>query len=302
MCLLGSANFTRGAFHTNREACVLFGHSDDQDGSIKASLDDTFKQYWALGKHFSPKELETYRVLHKRSRSKIEPLAGEFEKGKQGRPVLDIPILTMSWSEFFEAVSADPLHSLAARITVLTEARRLFEQYRRFDLMPTDDRQRVAGFRGRSQMDWKWFGSMHGAGYFKNRINANDPNLSLALDAIPPTGDVSKEHYLEFVDTFRAAFPDGRGHGLAPATRLLALKRPDYFVCVASANRVGLGKAFDITLGHHQYERYWTSVIERVLLSTWWNSSRPKNDTEMKVWDGRTAFLDSLYYPPARPS
>jgi hypothetical protein len=137
---------------------------------------------------------------------------------------------------------------------------------------------------------------MFGAGLFKNRVNNNDVNLSLALDAIPPTGEVLQEYYSQFVSYFARAFPTGLGHGLGTATRLLALKRPDYFVCFDSANRAGLCKAFDITLGHHDYERYWASIVERVVLSTWWNSPRPKNVKEMKVWDGRVAFLDSFYY------
>jgi hypothetical protein len=76
------------------------------------------------------------------------------------------------------------------------------------------------------------------------------------------------------------------------------LKRPDYFVCFDSANRDGLCKAFNIALSRHDYERYWSSIVERILIARWWDSTRPTAEQEMKVWDGRAAFLDSLYYVP----
>lgn len=137
---------------------------------------------------------------------------------------------------------------------------------------------------------------MFGAGVFKQIVNANSTGLSRALDAIPPKGEVRKEHYLDFVKAYVAAFPQRRRHGLATATRLLTMKRPDYFVCYDSANREGLRDAFGVTLKGHDYERYWNSIIERILVSEWWRSPRPVGAKAATVWDGRAAFLDSLYY------
>lgn len=140
---------------------------------------------------------------------------------------------------------------------------------------------------------------MFGAGVFKKLINTNSSGLSRALDAIPPIGEVQREHYLQFIAAYVASYPQRKWHGLATATRLLAMKRPDYFVCFDAENRDGLCKAFGIGLGHHDYERYWDSVIERVLVSRWWSSPRPTgNSRGSAIWDGRAAFLDSLYYKP----
>ncbi len=124
----------------------------------------------------------------------------------------------------------------------------------------------------------------------------NSSGLSRALDAIPMRGDVRRDEYLRFVDRYLGAYPEKKWHGLATATRLLAMKRPDYFVCIDSKNRNGLCKAFGIKLGHHDYERYWDSVIERILISDWWLSPCPKSNPQRAIWDGRSAFLDSLYY------
>jgi hypothetical protein len=114
--------------------------------------------------------------------------------------------------------------------------------------------------------------------------DADSRHRSDALDIIPLRGDVRREQFLSYIEGYISAYPGRRRHGLATATRLLAMKRPDYFVCFDGPNRVGLCKAFGIKLGQHDYERYWDSVIERILISDWWRSLRP---VEVKPRRGR---------------
>jgi hypothetical protein len=139
---------------------------------------------------------------------------------------------------------------------------------------------------------------MFAAGVFKKLMNGNSLGLSRALDAIPVRGEVRRDEYFRFINAYMGAYPEGKRHGLATATRLLAMKRPDYFVCFDSENRDGLCEAFSVKLGHHDYERYWDSVIERILISQWWTSPQPSGKRGKAIWDGRAAFLDSLYYKP----
>ena len=84
---------------------------------------------------------------------------------------------------------------------------------------------------------------------------------------------------------------------LATATRLLAMKRPDYFVCVDSKNRKGLCHAFlvptSVTL-----DDYWESFCMRIQQAAWWLVPEPKGTLERSVWRGRAAFLDALFYEP----
>jgi len=141
---------------------------------------------------------------------------------------------------------------------------------------------------------------MFGAGVFKKLLNANSARLSKALDTIPSRGKVGRDEYLAYIEGHIGAYPDQKRHGVATATRLLAMKRPDYFICFDAENRNELCKGFDITLGHHDYERYWDSIVERILISKWWTSPRPSGARACAIWDGRAAFLDSLW--PKRKS
>ena len=141
---------------------------------------------------------------------------------------------------------------------------------------------------------------MRGAGKFQNVINNNDRHLSQALDRIPASGYISKDMYIKYIDEYLKAFPKGR-HGIATATRLLTLKRPDTFVCLTKHNQERLCKDFcikehDITTSEKKYEIYWDSIIERIMDSTWWNAPCPNSQIESEVWRARTAFLDSIYY------
>lgn len=133
---------------------------------------------------------------------------------------------------------------------------------------------------------------------FQNTIKMNDKNISLAIDSIPLEGDVTESHYERFIMYFRKAFPDFQE--LSGATRLLAMKRPDVFVCFNSKNRKKLCNDFGIKPSNMDYKRYWDDIIERIFDSEWWKSPKPENKPENKIeigiWENRSAFLDALYY------
>jgi hypothetical protein len=123
----------------------------------------------------------------------------------------------------------------------------------------------------------------------------------MALDYIPLEGDVSLDHYQAFVKSFRTAFKGKTGGGpeaLATASRLLAMKRPDYFVCIDSKNKKELCRAFDLSQ-KIDYDAYWESLCQRIhLRSAWWSTPEPKDPVGRRIWQGRTALLDALFYVP----
>ena len=110
----------------------------------------------------------------------------------------------------------------------------------------------------------------------------------------PLVGEVTEEHF----DRFRALFRDAfQGSDLATATRLLAMKRPDYFVCLDSKNRDGLCKAFGISK-NVSLDNYWPKIVARIIDSAWWNAPEPPEGLERRIWRCRAAFLDVRFYEP----
>lgn len=304
-CLIGSANFTQGAFVKNTEVLLHIEPSDDPNNEIVSQLREVIGEYWTRqnAKYADEIDLNRYCYWRERFKRPLERLGGGPGKKSTMKSPDEIDILNLGWSEFFSRVSADRHHALALRISVLSSARALFDEHKSLAKMPPQDRKGIAGYVDTADTPWGWFGSMKGAGEFKKLIKNNSLRLSEALDQIPLTGPVRNTDYRAFIDGYLTAFPKKHGkptrHGLATATRLLAMKRPDYFVCFDSANRLGLSKAFGTTINHHDYMAYWDSIVEPVCDSRWWNSAKPKREPASQVWDGRAAFLDAIYYVPA---
>ncbi len=297
-CIVGSANFTRSAFSTNSEMAVLI--SSDDLGADEAYQDvvETIEAYWSEGRRVDRSDLASYADVWRRKRKSLESISGRY--GDLNKPVkspMDIEIFKITWQEFFQRVQNDQHHSLHGRVKVLEAARDLFHSHSHFKDMTVEARKGIAGFGGDEEIDWLWFGSMKGAGYFKQAVNQNNDYISLALDQIPLEGSLSSKQYQGFADLFQKAFESG-GAGIATTTRLLAMKRPDYFVCLDSKNKGGLCKAFGIPKSI-RFDNYWDLIVERIIDSVWWCSEEPTDPVELAVWNGRVAFLDSLFYDPS---
>ena len=123
--------------------------------------------------------------------------------------------------------------------------------------------------------------------------------ISQALDYIPREGRVEYNHFKNFsreIQTLDKVV-------LGSATRLLAMKRPDTFVCYDGKNAKNLSNDFgsaNLLTGklstEERFELYWSEVICRIRDSAWWNTPIPLIKEEKFVWKNRAAFLDSIFY------
>ena len=204
-------------------------------------------------------------------------------------------IASLSWPEFFAQVTVEqhpPGHPLMQeRLHVLGEIRELFAHAAHFRDLDYAGRRKIAGLFKSANPNFLLFGSMQWVGFFKQAVKNNNEGISLALDEIPCDGDIMREHYQRFADRFLKAF---KRSGMALASRLLAMKRPDTFVCVNNENREGLVRAFRVSPSWDP-EGYW-DLIERVRACTWWQVPSPPAGDEREVWRARAAFLDALFY------
>jgi hypothetical protein len=217
------------------------------------------------------------------------------QDSSSGQPM---DIVSLSWPDFFARVRAEqhrPGHPLMQeRLQVIREFRRLFAQHAHFHEIDYPGRRKVAGLFKSANPDFLLFGSMRWVGLFRRAIKENNEGISRALDEIPLDGEISQEHYQRFTDRFLKAF---KRSGMALASRLLAMKRPDTFVCVNNLNREGLFGAFRVSPSRDA-ETYW-GLIERVRACNWWRAPAPAEGDERHVWAARAAFLDALFYTAA---
>ena len=303
-CLIGSPNFTAGGFARNTEMAVLI--SGDDLGAEEALRDvtNTFGSYWSVAKTLTQAELEAYRAAWQRKQPLVKNLRGRFgstddENGHDGgRYPLGIEIVNLDWPSYFRRVKAEARHhphldSTEERLKVMRTMKTLFSGRRSLSDIDVGGWRRIGGFIKADGVNYLWFGSMRN-GHFQQAINNKDGRLALALDEIPVEGPVVRDHYAKFIQQYKTLSKDEVW--LATATRLLAMKRPDLFICFDGNNQAGLRTAFGFK-GKIGYEEYWDSIIDRIKDAVWWNAPAPAPGTEEReVWDARAAFLDALYY------
>lgn len=298
--LVGSANFTRSAMESNTEACCLIegAASDEFFRKIKAFI---AKDCWNNARAIDDDFLRSYRIQHEATKGaraalrKFVPLKRPKKSAHRGDP------LEMAWPAFAARVRQEK--HFQDRLKVLAASRKLFDSVDSFSQLSLTERKAIAGTLGRKEtgpqaLEWGTFGWMFSFGVLKTLINNNSSEISDALDSIPPTGAVTRAEYDRFVKHFKKAFTGQKRHGsISSASRLLAMKRPDYFVCIDTPNKKGISSHFGLAASAVNLDTYWTDLVERIQLSLWWRVPRPSGQ-DGKIWDGRVALLDALFYDP----
>lgn len=191
---------------------------------------------------------------------------------------------------------------LNERIALLEVVKENFKKYSSFNDMPLTVKKLIAGTNDthfnlefNQNIDGKIFGIMSAAGKFANRINNEDEHIGNALDKIPLTGEITEDQYNQYINEFRIAFDNynSMGVGIAVTTRLLAMKRPDFFICLNSANDEAKRQIFN-RRGINTIN-YWETVINPLHNMNWYKS-QPSNQSNIFIWDTRAAILDTLMY------
>lgn len=295
--LIGSANLTSWALSHNSEV-MLHLSSVEGPQDFQKQLKNQIEEYWKnYGEMATAESEKKYRKMWEIIQPALRRISGTYSKGGKSKSPLQTEIMSMTWDLFYERVKDDPHHGFVERCDLLDTIRTEFKKHDSYKDMSLNLQKTIAGLPNKINDHWAWFGSMKGAVQYKEAVNRNDPHLSTALNMIPFEGPIVREHYDSFVQEFKKAFP-GKGHGVALASRLLAMKRPDYFVCLDSKNREQLCLDFGIKKSGMTYDRYWEEVVCRITDSIWWNEPKPTEKKARSVWQGRAAMLDAIYYEP----
>jgi len=294
-CIIGSPNFTKSAFEDNSETAMLISNKDSESDNAYKDIKKVINDYWEKSKKISKDDLTKYQKMWERKQKPLKKSSGRYDDlDKSHKSPLDIEIITMPWGEYFSKISKDKYYP--ERIKLISSARELFRKYEHFKDIGGEDRDKLAGLVGTGSndgLDWYLFGNMRDW-RFNHAIRRNDNHISQALDFIPFTGGIRKIDYDLYYEEFKKAFPSG-GYNMATITRLLAMKRPDYFLCLNKKNRDKFSDEFGIA-NDIRPDNYWDIVVERIIDCEWWISDKPIEKDEEIVWTGRAAILDGLLY------
>jgi hypothetical protein len=294
--ILGSANFTESAFYRNTEICLKMTSKDIGSKKVYEDYKILIDELWKKTQVFTKKELKDYTDKWRKAKKSIDFISKRNKKISYRTSDNTPLVVDMQWNEFTKRVFDEKRrlrgHKFEERIKMLGVIQNIFKNKRDYNKFNLDERRKVAGMFKRDGIDYGWFGSMSMARKFTPKIIDGNKVIGKAINCIPLSGEVNKDHYLSFIKIYKRLFDNG----IPTASRLLAMKRPDVFLCLDSKNRKKACKEFGIKYYSINYESYWNEIIERIRESNWYKYPKPKNDKEKKLAKYRAAFLDSIYY------
>lgn len=291
---VGSANLTQGALTRNSEAMLHVSDADPGATTVRDDLKEAIRNYRAMGRKASPEEVETYRAAYDRMKARREQMSGDYGSAYSTSP-LESSVMGMSWSRYVDAVREPGTDYLADRIERLDAVRQAFNKTPRYADMDVDTRAMIAGLPNAKTKKQGYFGSMKGDGYFHTAVKKTPDGVSAALDRIPLEGPITRDNYKSFVELFAPAVQGDRERP-GVASRLLAMKRPDTFVCISKRNKAALADDFGIPASRIDFDLYWNGIVGRIRDARWWSHRRPAGGTDLAIWEGRAAMLDAIFY------
>lgn len=152
--------------------------------------------------------------------------------------------------------------------------------------------------------DVEWFASTKTSKVFQTLISIQPEKFDEALKFIPESGDVTPTQYSQFVTAYKSIFtgytvekPAGEKAPLAPATRLLAMKRPDQFIALTNTKIDLLCQGLSIAkFNGFDFESYWQDMIGTLRTFAWWHQGEPSDENEIRLWKARAILIDLFLF------
>ena len=305
--IVGSSNLTRGGFDGNVELNLHIAGSVHEPHF--RSLDAYIQRQWESAREVSEVDIEQYQSHWRKARSRARRSQEPRPKSPVGHSkpqVIVDPRLDISWSEFFSQLRRvdGAKHPVFRRpdeesyLGVVAYARDCFSRKVSLARMTRVERSNVAATNTHSM--YGYFGTTHSAGQFTHAILDSPASIDRALDRIPfdCRRRVSKDEFDIFFrnfEKFAQSVPKPRP-GVGCASRLLAMKRPEAFICVNGENRSRLARAFGFSDGELRTAGGYWRFSEHVWSLPWYNSPQPRIRVQLEAWRARAALVDALYF------
>jgi len=212
------------------------------------------------------------------------------------------PVFTQFISQNEDSLALEERFKLLAHLNSVCDAP--LQQMNELDLLALVGKHTQQHDPGVYNFDVEWFGSTKGAKLFQQLILEHTFEFNAALEHIPLNGDVTKSDYDKFVAAYIKIFSnyavvnDSNDKApLAPATRLLAMRRPDLFIAITNNKLDVLCQAFMLAkVTPFDFNGYWDEIIVTLQNMPWWKQNEPESEEEKLIWKHRALFVDLFFF------
>ena len=271
---------------------MIIGDEDKDSENTYYAMHNYIDGLWSRSSKLTADDIANYKISHYKQIKASQKANTDFKPWKLDQAAID----DMTWDEYIKKLYFENHNNPGAvenRLELLKRARTLFASVSSFNSLQYPDRACLAGYKGRFDnnpdgIDCFFFGSTTRATTFTHDIKCKG-RMSKAIDVIPLKGKITLSMYEDYCSYFD-------GNPIGSATRLLAIKRPDVFVCINNKNKELLCNDFGISVSKLNLKNYWDLIICRIQDSKWFNDNRSLKGDEKVIKEFQVAMLDSLYY------
>ena len=193
-------------------------------------------------------------------------------------------------NKYLELLNSLPSeYSISESLNVLKQCHTLIQE-NRMSSLDSADWLFLGGIddksaRAKYQLNTHLLGDMSGNAGFKKILKRETSELVRLLNTIPGQGTIDGWHYLQFVQKYEDLCTSNgiKKPTVFPATRLLAIKRPDVFVALNQATSAKLCEFLSIPpFKTNDFKRYWDNII-LWLQGQLWNQASSGSESENSV-------------------
>lgn len=288
--LIGSANLTNRAMETNEETMILIDNISNDSFNIN-DIDKLLEHHLSFSMKIDDNFINEYKYKYKKN--------NEIENNLSYNLYNEEKLINFSWEKYeyyIKKRKIDGNYLYLERLKLLDIAKSFFE--RGLSNISLNELSCLLGISKylNSNININWYNFGHMRTSYQNIISEISKE-SILIENIPFNGEINKNIYKNYMNKILNI----KGVDISIASRLLALKRPDFFFCVTGGNELNLKKEFGVS--KKQVSKQSSVDVDKVADSYWelikrihessWNRNGNKDSN---IWNSRIAMLDTILF------
>lgn len=296
---IGSSNFTYGGFHENIEVNILYeGVPNTNEINEINKLEQQIQKWHQSNNSFKPdkKWNEEYRIKFNKTIKNDNKYKSNTERNREYSRSNASWLGVSDWKTYYNEIES----SYVSRDIDGSEYHEVLDEVAKNLIIPWEinDFDKIENRRLILGMEpYGWLGHVGASGrsrqLFTNGTKEEKNTIVKAINKLhslnPP---IIKNEFVAILNTLILLGPSMRVW-----SRLLSIVRPDLYCTISSDSvRKNLSKILEIPFkAFDNPDGYWI-LINLIHNSPWFNSKKPKDKDELKVWERRVAFLDVIFH------